>query len=253
MDVGPVHHHDASHVATLPADRLAVLGVAWTLSRPAVVPLSALAPAGAWIVDLDDPRAPEGARLESGVRPDELERAARRGHANARRWLRSRVALRSVLGACLDRDPLSLELRSGPTGKLAIDGPTRLDFSVAHSFARAVIGVSLAGAVGVDVELVRPGLHEVAIARRVLGEDVSAVIEGAARESRTSSFFAAWVRHEAALKCRGRRLVDSFGADPAVGLALRPLDAGEGYAAAWAGTERLIADAVATVPFEWSP
>lgn len=250
MDVGPAHHH-VSHVATLPADRLSVMGVAWTLARPSLQPLSALAPAGAWVIDLDDVRAPQGARLAAGVRLEEIARAARLSPAAATRWLRSRFALRDILGACLDREPLALELVASPSGKLSVPGSPRADFSVSHSFARAVVGVSLAGAVGVDVELVRPGLHELAIARRVLGEAAGEALGQCARGERTARFFAAWVRHEAALKCRGRRLVDALGYDATAGLALRDLDVGDGYAAAWASTEAPVTDTLITRPYDW--
>ncbi|MDE3065012.1 MAG: 4'-phosphopantetheinyl transferase superfamily protein [Acidobacteriota bacterium] len=251
MDVGPVHHHDVGHVVSVPADQLSVMGVAWTLARPEVAPLSPLAPAGAWIVDLDAPGAPSGPRLAAGLRDDELDRASRLPAGSARRWMLSRFALRDVLGACLSREPLAVELVADRSGKPRVTGAPRVDVSLAHSHARAVVGVSLAGDVGVDVELVRPGLHEVAIARRVLDPRAARCVADAPREARTREFFAAWTRHEAALKCRGRRLVDALGYDVAAGLAVCDLDAGDGYAAAWACTEAAVTDTVLTARYEW--
>ncbi len=237
MHIIPAVHPpvEAAHVATRPVAPLGLAGAAWIVTRPVPVERDdTLTPVGVWIVDLDDARAPQGSELAAGLSGDELARASSRSIDVARRWLRSHFALRRILGACLDQDPASLKIESTELGQPFVDGARGFAFSLSHSWDRALVAVSRAGAVGVDVERIRPGLHETAIAQRIIGGDASETLEKTTPSSRTDAFFRMWVRHEAALKCRGVGLVAAIGSDVADGLAVTDVEVGVGYAGALA-------------------
>ena len=60
-----------------------------------------------------------------------------------------------------------------------------------------------AGPVGVDVEVPRRAIDEVALAARAFGPAEARRLEGLDPAVRAQEFLRAWVRHEAQLKCRG--------------------------------------------------
>jgi 4'-phosphopantetheinyl transferase len=248
----PVHVEPA-HVATRPVVPLGLAGVAWLVTRPApVASLSAVTPIGLWLVDLDDDRAPAGHELAAGVTSDEQARGARRrSGGDGQRWLRSHYALRRILGACLDRSPLSIEFHTNSSGQPHVDGTTKFTFSLAHSEGNALIAVSKAGDIGTDIERIRPGLHEEAIAHRVIGSRARAALEGVDPSRRTAEFFRLWVRHEAAVKCRGVSLVSAINRDIEHGLVITDVEAGDGYAAAWA-LDAATPPSVTPISYDWS-
>jgi phosphopantetheinyl transferase len=74
---------------------------------------------------------------------------------------------------------------------------------MSHSGQLALYAFSDAGAVGVDVEVIRRPIDEVAIAARMLGQDEAERLQALDVESRQQEFLRAWARHEAELKCLG--------------------------------------------------
>jgi phosphopantetheinyl transferase len=129
-------------------------------------------------------------------------------------WARSRGVLRALLGRYLERDPRELRFVLGPHGKpaLASEGPTRPDagddlrFNLSHSGGLALVAVTAAHEVGIDLE------H--------------------ARERHTAEFLRMWVAREAAVKCRGTGLTASQATSPDADLWTAELDVGpDGYAA----------------------
>jgi len=150
--------------------------------------------------------------------PHERARAERMLRSTDRqRWMRARGLLRVLLGGYLQEDPRVLRFAAGPHGKptLAIgacegqtgSGPpsvgARPSFNVSHSADVALYAFSDAGAVGVDVEVRRRAIDEVAIAARVLGPVQARRLEGLEPQARAREFRRAWVRHEAVAKCLG--------------------------------------------------
>ena len=117
-------------------------------------------------------------------------------------WRRSRGLLRELLGRYLGLEPASLRFAIGEHGKPALD-QDRLPFNMSHSGELALYAFSDAGAVGVDVELARRPVDEVAIAARMLGEDVAQRLQALDPATRQREFLRAWARHEAELKCLG--------------------------------------------------
>jgi 4'-phosphopantetheinyl transferase len=133
-------------------------------------------------------------------------------------WRRSRGLLRALLGRYLQVEPEALRFSIGQHGKpLLLPGtehstmvqhegalsPDRLRFNLSHSAQWALYAVSSTCAVGVDVEVARRPVDEVAIARRILGAAVVERLQALDPDARRREFLRAWVRHEAALKCVG--------------------------------------------------
>lgn len=123
-----------------------------------------------------------------------------------RRWVAARWALRAVLSAYLERDPVAIELRLGEHGKPQLAEPgAALRFNLSHSGELALIAVSLDRDVGVDVQRMRGG------------------------RERSADFYAAWTRREAIAKCHG---VSLWAPLPDAPVAVAELGADAGYAAA---------------------
>jgi 4'-phosphopantetheinyl transferase len=120
-------------------------------------------------------------------------------------WRRSRGLLRELLGRCLGLEPTSLRFAVGEHGKpaLADAGLGSLPFNMSHSGELALYAFSDAGAVGVDVEVARRPVDEVAIAARMLGEGVAQRLQLLDPVTRQREFLRAWAGHEAELKCLG--------------------------------------------------
>jgi 4'-phosphopantetheinyl transferase len=123
-------------------------------------------------------------------------------------WRRSRGLLRELLGRYLGLEPTSLRFVLGAHGKpaLAQAGAAALNslpFNMSHSGELALYAFSDAGAVGVDVEVVRRPVNEVAIAARMLGANEAQRLQALDQPSRQREFLRAWTRHEAELKCLG--------------------------------------------------
>jgi 4'-phosphopantetheinyl transferase len=117
-------------------------------------------------------------------------------------WRRSRGLLRELLGRYLELEPASLRFAVGEHGKPALDHDP-LPFNMSHSGQLALYAFSDAGAVGVDVEVVRRPIDEVAIAARMLGKGEADRLQTLDPDSRRREFLRAWARHEAELKCLG--------------------------------------------------
>lgn len=187
----------------------------------------------------------------SSLTPAEQERARRfRVPGDARRWTATRVFLRRLLGRYLGVEPADVELVLGPHDKPAVDtaGTLGLAFNLSHSGGLALVGVTRAGAVGVDVEQPRDDLDLLAIADLALGPEPSRRLRALAPPDRAAAFFRLWVRHEATVKCLGTGLGDEPDPSRVSTAMVTDIDVGPGYHAAVA-VER--ADALST-PGDWS-
>jgi 4'-phosphopantetheinyl transferase len=153
---------------------------------------------------------------------DERARAERYVSAgDAERWRRSRGLLRALIGRYLQREPRSLRFTAGEHGKPALAGDAcvssaqaehkpapaldapQLSFNMSHSGQLALYAFSRAGAVGIDVEVGRRPIDEVAVAARTLGMATTERLRTLEQPARKREFLASWARHEAQLKCLG--------------------------------------------------
>jgi len=206
-----------------------------------------------WLVDLDAAGEWDDRRILDELTSEERERAVRlRSPLGARRWKRARGALREILARSSGVDAADVEIVVGERGKPALAPSSPIRFNLAHSAGLALVALSPTREIGVDVERVRDGLHEAAIARRMLGEDAVARLAALDPDERTGEFFRLWVRHEAAVKCRGTGLADAVGRDVDEGLAIGDVEVADGYAAAWAIDGPLPDRPVRPIPFAWS-
>jgi len=123
------------------------------------------------------------------------------------RWL-AHLALRLVLERHLGRLVRGQDLVRPQGGKPRLGGRSAwLDFSLAHAGGQALIGVTRDGAIGVDLEEVRP-VRIAQIRRRDILAAGAALIPSApiTQLSEEAAFMRAWVRLEALAKARGAGL-----------------------------------------------
>jgi 4'-phosphopantetheinyl transferase len=117
-------------------------------------------------------------------------------------WMRSRGVLRALLGRYLREDPSTLRFSTGAHGKPELT-PRTLRFNLAHSAGLALYAIAGTGAVGIDVQMPRRRIDEVALAARTFGAAEARRLAQVDPARRRREFLRLWVRHEAELKRRG--------------------------------------------------
>jgi 4'-phosphopantetheinyl transferase len=128
--------------------------------------------------------------------------------------------LRVLLGRYLGMDPSAVRFATGPHGKpelaerahasateAATTGaiePSSVSFNLSHSDTVALYCFARGMAVGVDVEVDRRPIDELALAERMLDTHTVAQLRTLSDPAqRRREFLRAWTRHEAQLKCLG--------------------------------------------------
>lgn len=213
-------------------------------------------PAGieVWRIEFD-PTARIADSDWSVLSEDEGVRALRlRRHEDRVRSVVVRAALRRLLGARLHLAPHVLRFVTSARGKPALCGATEIEFNVSHAGSFALIALSVAGAVGVDIERCVPDIA--GTDEEILSLHVLSPIE--LERPADLGFFERWVAKESALKALGLGVAEhlqsltvlSDGMDPERRYRLQhsraewpelqvwPLDAPNGYAAALARASR---------------
>jgi len=157
-----------------------------------------------WRIGLDVP-ATRLAGLGAYLAPEETARAERyRFPLPRQRFVAARGLLRELLGAYLEMDPARLRFRQNAWGKpLLLEPPDALQFNVAHTDDLALVAVSAGGAVGIDVERVRPLAHLDRLAARAFSPLEYAAFRELSPSQQLEAFFAVWTRKEAYMKARG--------------------------------------------------
>jgi len=166
-----------------------------------------------WIAstDVEEPTAREFIRCLSD---DERARAWRFWlERDRRRFGVARAMLRHVLSAYLpSTEPGDLRFACGDCGKphlVGAGGAAGLRFNASRSIGLAAVAVTRGGAVGVDLEVIRPELVDDRLAAAVLS---AAELDDFRRPDRPRGldrehvFFAGWTRKEALLKAVGTGL-----------------------------------------------
>lgn len=135
----------------------------------------------------------------------ELERAARyRQPADRLRYMTTRAALREVLGGWLGVEPASLRFAVTRRGKPELAGVSRgLSFNVSHAGQHALIAISDARIVGIDVERVDPTLDWQELADIVCTTEERHVLQTGPATLQRERFFRCWTAKEALLKALG--------------------------------------------------
>jgi 4'-phosphopantetheinyl transferase len=205
------------------------------------------APVGRWSERID--------ALRAILSCPEQERADRFHFAIDRaRSIVGRGLLRLLLARATGKGPRELRFGEVGSGKPVLAGnadDSRLQFNVSHSGDLILIAITIARAVGVDVEQIRLGASARDVARSFAASERDA-LAGLQPPILEEAFFACWTRKEAYIKARGDGLslpLDSFevsllpgdvarlvatrpDAAEAARWTMRDLDVGPGYRAA---------------------
>jgi 4'-phosphopantetheinyl transferase len=165
-----------------------------------------------WAVPLDlSPK--KIARLATVLSADELERADKFRFPHLRsRYVAARGSLRVLLGRFLQRDPVTLEFNYSSRGKPALkgQGTELLHFNLAHSHELALIAITRAAPVGVDVERIRPMRDADRIADRFFSAREAEAFRSVPAAEQDAAFFSLWTRKEAWLKATGDGISESL-------------------------------------------
>ena len=159
----------------------------------------------------------------------------------------AREVLVELLVGYLGREPAAIELASGEHGKPRLAESEGIEFNLSHSGELAVFAFTRENPVGIDVELNGRVVRDpIAVAEREFGPAEAARLRSLSEAEIGPEFLRLWVRHEAAVKCRGEGLAGGAPADP---LVLLDVDVGPDATAAVALAEA--PEAVSVRRFEW--
>jgi 4'-phosphopantetheinyl transferase len=143
----------------------------------------------------------------SWLSPDECDRAQRLSNPLHRRdFIAARGALRSHLAQYIDCKPGELQFDYGKQGKPKLINDPNLQFNLAHSHQRALLGVCSGTAIGIDLEKVRPVPKLLALAKRFFQQSEYETIAATPETLQPALFFAYWTCKEAYLKATGTGL-----------------------------------------------
>jgi len=139
--------------------------------------------------------------------PEERHRADRFVFERDRvRYTIAHAVMRHLLGRYCGLASQSLRFKVTAAGKPSLAGSETatapLHFNLTHSDDRALLGLSLAGEIGVDLEKVRTNIEALAISRHYFFGSERDAIEAAAAATH-DLFFRYWVAKEAVLKAQG--------------------------------------------------
>ena len=153
-----------------------------------------------WTFDLDEIDSVASAGV---LAADERARAARfRFDIHRNRFIAGRALLRHVLAELTGTPPETIEFVYGEHGKPAIKAGG-LHFNLSHAENRAIIGVTQAGPVGVDIERMKPDRARPEIAGRFFAPQETQALAGLSGDVYANAFFQIWSRKEAVLKAVG--------------------------------------------------
>lgn len=149
----------------------------------------------------------EVAAARALLSPDERARAdAFAREVDRRRSALVRAALRRAVGEALGVDPRRVAFTVGPWGKPAVADHPGLHVNASHTDDLALVALTRAAPVGVDVERVGRPVEALDLARRYFAAGEAEAIAALREPARTRAFLRLWTRKEALLKAAGRGL-----------------------------------------------
>lgn len=139
---------------------------------------------------------------------DELARSERFVNESLRcRWSMARAGLRKVLGEYCGTAAENLRFATGPNGKpFFADTRSDVHFNLSHSANLALVAVTGAGALGVDLEYQRPIPDWRRVARRFFSSRENEQLASLEECDRVGAFYRCWTRKEALIKATGEGL-----------------------------------------------
>jgi 4'-phosphopantetheinyl transferase len=139
--------------------------------------------------------------------PAELERAARfRVERDRNRFVAGRGLLRAILSRYLQTGPRQIEFAYGARGKPSLGKAfvgNGLEFNLAHSHNLALLAVTNAGQIGVDVERIGSNADTRQLVAHFFSARESAAFDSLPKDLKPVTFFNVWTRKEAWLKATG--------------------------------------------------
>ncbi len=159
-----------------------------------------------WRVPLNQnpQRLPE---LKEVLSSDEQTRAERfRFDKDRNQFIESRAALHLLLSQYLNSSPTGLTFSKAAHGKPALaNGQSQrgLRFNLSRRDGLALVAIARDRELGVDVELIRPGLPLFEIAEVSFSQNELATLQGLPEGQQTAGFYNCWTRKEAYVKARG--------------------------------------------------
>ena len=169
-----------------------------------------------WRIELEQPDE-FLEKFRATLDPDELERAGRfHFEIHRRRFIAGRGFLRDVLSRYLETKPAALKFSYGAYGKPALAGEheqSSVRFNISHSQNVALLAITEAKQLGVDVERIRADFATEDIARRFFSRVEVDCFNALPGEEQAAAFFRCWTRKEAFIKATGKGLsqsLDSF-------------------------------------------
>ncbi|MEJ6391561.1 4'-phosphopantetheinyl transferase family protein [Gymnodinialimonas ulvae] len=171
---------------------------------PVVGHLTGVADVALFTCDLDAGGAAGLAADRALLAPDEHARADRFHFDRDReRYIRGRAFMRRRLAEVTGRAAQALPLVDGPWGKPALrDGAVA--FNLSHSGALAVLAISRAGPVGIDVERIDRTIDVPGLSQSCFLPAERAVLDALEPDARQRRFFAFWTAKEAVMKRTGQ-------------------------------------------------
>jgi 4'-phosphopantetheinyl transferase len=161
--------------------------------------------------------APARMHLRCFLSSDEIARADRFHLETTRtRYVLTRGWLRVILARCLDAMPEQIAFSYGANGKPALGGSYAergVEFNVSHSGDYALIALSTRGAIGADIEQLRPMPELENMASQYFSAPETRAIMAFPEADRLRAFFCCWTRKEAFMKATGEGTgiaLDSF-------------------------------------------
>lgn len=178
-----------------------------------------------WFCDLDAVRPVDSPR-RLVLSADERARAERlRSPQLRRRFVGRCMLVRHVLAPLVGVSPEVLAFETTANGKPRLVPPpdvaaaarvAALDFNLSHSENVLALAVTLDRQVGVDIEVVRPGVDVLAVAEAQFAAGELDWLRALPSEQRRLAFYGVWTRREATSKLSGRGIASPPVATPSL-------------------------------------
>lgn len=164
-----------------------------------------------WLIRLPE-HAPRADALVHLLDAAEQAKASRFHFAADRlRYIVAHGVLRLLLAAYVGASAEALEFECGAYGKPSLFPTSAVRFNLSHSGDYALIGISAAGDVGVDIEEER-GIPDMdLVARAVFSPAERAAVAATFVEARVRAFYSCWARKEAYIKATGEGVSAGLG------------------------------------------
>lgn len=201
--------------------------------------MTAMSTVPIWRIALNGPSGPS--HRDCLDDEDRRRAAAFKFDRDRHRFIRAHAALRRILSRLCGVPPHNVPLQVDAHLKPILPSEYAFHFNLSHSEERALLIVSHAAPVGIDLERVRPMPDTDELAARHFSPRECAYLQTVpAGADRERAFFRCWTRKEAFVKCTGvglrtdlRRIESGFEGDSRVeGVLIRSLPDDEDFAAA---------------------